>query len=384
MRTQTHKSLRLTEADFEAGSSARARQELRQRTLAWARGVAARLQDLGISVEPSASGQRVLFSLGHARHPGPEHVEAAFLALRIDLARVEVSIEVAPEASADVRNLRARLSDPGLALELVSALEALPEQFAIGLAADEPRTRLSAQVAGASEIRGLCDKSAAEGSALWIGWSVPRAIAVRHSAALGEQLEDALVALGAVYKLVAWAPDNDLLGGKRDRGAWLRESRQRTRGEAERDQEGERAGWREEEARARRPKREPREKRHHESPSTKTSHADRPSEPKLGARDAPPMRVHKGPLRRVSRSSPFITEIDPSVPIEKGTRVRVLAGPFVGKVGIVQALDGKGGARVMLGLLAARVDVKDLVASAEGRERPALASSHRKPLLSGD
>jgi hypothetical protein len=34
----------------------------------------------------------------------------------------------------------------------------------------------------------------------------------------------------------------------------------------------------------------------------------------------------------------------------------------------------------MLGLLATRVDVKDLVGAAEGKERPALASSHRKPM----
>jgi hypothetical protein len=60
--------------------------------------------------------------------------------------------------------------------------------------------------------------------------------------------------------------------------------------------------------------------------------------------------------------------------------VRVLTGPFAGKVGFVQDLDGKGRARVMLGLLATRVDVNNLVACAEGRERPALMSSHRRPL----
>jgi len=34
----------------------------------------------------------------------------------------------------------------------------------------------------------------------------------------------------------------------------------------------------------------------------------------------------------------------------------------------------------MLGLLATRLDVKDLVVSAEGRERPSLSSSHRRPI----
>ena len=72
--------------------------------------------------------------------------------------------------------------------------------------------------------------------------------------------------------------------------------------------------------------------------------------------------------------------VDPRAPVDKGARVRVLEGPFAGKVGVVQELDGKGGARVMLGLLAVRLDVKDLVACAEGRERPLLSSSHRKPV----
>jgi hypothetical protein len=66
--------------------------------------------------------------------------------------------------------------------------------------------------------------------------------------------------------------------------------------------------------------------------------------------------------------------------IEKGTRVRVLEGAFSGKVGVVQEVDGKGGARVMLGLLAVRVDVKDLVRCTEGRHRPILSSSYRKPV----
>ena len=46
----------------------------------------------------------------------------------------------------------------------------------------------------------------------------------------------------------------------------------------------------------------------------------------------------------------------PGAGIEKGAKVRVLEGPFAGKEGLVQELDGNGGARVMLGLLAVRID----------------------------
>jgi ribosomal protein L24 len=68
------------------------------------------------------------------------------------------------------------------------------------------------------------------------------------------------------------------------------------------------------------------------------------------------------------------------VVIEKGTRVQVLTGPFRGKLGVVQEIEPGGVARVMLGLLATHVDTKDLIAAAEGKDRPALASSHRKPI----
>ena len=65
--------------------------------------------------------------------------------------------------------------------------------------------------------------------------------------------------------------------------------------------------------------------------------------------------------------------------LEKGVRVRVLGGPFTGRVGVISELDGKGGARVTLGLLSAWVPSTISELSARRRVRPALKSSHRKP-----
>ena len=67
--------------------------------------------------------------------------------------------------------------------------------------------------------------------------------------------------------------------------------------------------------------------------------------------------------------------------IQQGVRVRVVDGPFSGKVGVVQGLDAKGGARVMLGLLVVRFALRHLVPEAEKRARPVLGTSHRKPVL---
>jgi hypothetical protein len=66
--------------------------------------------------------------------------------------------------------------------------------------------------------------------------------------------------------------------------------------------------------------------------------------------------------------------------VEKGVTVLVLEGAFKGKVGVVQELDGKGGARVALGTLSTWIPTGDLTQEAVGRARPPFKSSHRKPV----
>jgi hypothetical protein len=447
----SQETLRLTSADFDAylperatsNAFTRPRLELKQRMMAWARGVVTRLAELGVAVEVTGSdehpsprnGRRVdcqrvfLWRDAPARaeverlvdrkrslastlgDPAP-HQKHAFLALRVDATHVEVSVEVHPDAWVDARNLRARLADPALTLELTSALEALPEQFTIGLSPASPPpardgasdgggsvehaapdaggpeggSRTPAQEASSESVRDVLDRGDADGRSTWIGWSVPRDVAVTHSAVLDEQLEDAIVALGPLYKLIAWAPDNDLVVLGQD-VAEAKAHALRVHEEAEKD----RAGW---EARREREGRRPRapaservEPAHH-ARARWSSITGAPGEAKEHSSSSPLAVASASrprlPLRAVVRAgrSPasMVTEVDPTAPIEKGTRVQVLAGPFEGKVGVVQELDGKGGARVMLGLLAARLEVTDLIAAAEGKDRPALASSHRKPI----
>ncbi|HVJ91598.1 MAG TPA: KOW motif-containing protein, partial [Labilithrix sp.] len=78
-----------------------------------------------------------------------------------------------------------------------------------------------------------------------------------------------------------------------------------------------------------------------------------------------------------ARGARASNDVDLSLPIEKGIKVRVLAGPFANRLGIVQEIDPKNRARVRLGLLVATIDMKDLAASVEAA-RPLLASSHRR------
>jgi transcription antitermination factor NusG len=422
-------SLRLTAADFDAfldrAGRSSARAELRARALTWARGVVERLAELGLDVEASATqpsaaaseGLRVFFwrdagargelerLIDHKKTlaaalagPANDH-KHALLALTIDAARVEVSFEVHPAAWVDARNLRARLAEPEGVLELTGALEGLPEEFAIGLASG--MLRRPAMEARAEQIRELVIRSATDQTPVWVGWSVPRNVAVRHSAQLDELLEGAIVALGPVYKVVAWASDNDLLVVGRE---WEAHSaaRERARDKRERDREWDRrkreglttkrGGGTPKAAKASSAK-------HAVKPAASARKEDR--EPKSLKRAMVPAPAKRAELRlstsaqkrpRLSRpdrpsllrsmvSRGSVTDVDPNRAIGKGSVVQVLSGPFVGREGTVQELDGKGFAKVLLGLLATRVPVTDLIASSGKGGRGALATSHRKPTL---
>lgn len=431
------RALRLASADFDAflepraphpsrwtrgeahaqGSSqqgaAAQRRVLRERIESWARGVLPRVAQLGLATEvvvpdeveqqfssraPRAIAQRVLFVRDAYARGGVPRTEPildplrahAYLALTIDSVHVEVSLEICPEAEADVKNLRARISDPTALLELTPLLESLPEEFAIGVIGVPSFPR--AQSATAEDIRALLDDSQRNGRPLWMGWSIKREVALTHSEDLDEHLEDALVALAHAYRLVAWADDNDLVGAGR-RGTWragrARAEERRERGREERRKR--RKGVRKGRVRKEGSRREREDARRlvtvdREAPASRASGREdaRERTDERGERPCPSPRP--APLRRPilptslrARGAPTAaTDVDPSVPIDKGTRVRVLAGPFANKVGIVQELDGQGRARVRLGLLAATLDLKELVASAGG-SRPMLASSHRRP-----
>jgi KOW motif-containing protein len=399
------------------------RRALRNRIEVWARGIVPRLEELGLAIEvvvpdevdqhissraPRAIAQRVIFvrdQFGRSSVPriAPDVDPLrghAYLALTIDSVHVEVALEICPEAEADVKNLRARLGDPTRLLELTTLFETLPQEFAIGVIGVPSFP--SAENASADDVRALLDDSQRSGRALWVGWSVKREVALAHSSDLDEQLADALVVLAHAYKLLAWAPDNDLIGAGR-RGAWRAgRARNEERRERGREERRKRRNVRKKPVRIEGTRREREDARRlltvaeregaapasrapvargargagEEAPSTEAGDRGRGE----GAgRSVPARRPMLQTMMRARGARPALsTEVDPKVPIEKGTRVRVLAGPFANKVGIVQELDTKGRARVRLGLLAATLDLKDLVASTEGT-RPMLASSHRRP-----
>jgi transcription antitermination factor NusG len=263
----------------------------------------------------------------------------------------------------------------------------MPDEFAIGVIGVPSFPR--AQSASADDIRALLDDSQRNRRPLWMGWSVKREVALAHADEIDELLADALVALAHAYKLVAWAPDNDLIAATR-RGAWrarrarAEERRERGREERRKRRKGVRKG----------PVRKEGSRREREDARRILSAAEREAGPTSraaeDARDAdaaakgdvaarliPPRRPIL-PTSLRARGAPG-NDVDPSQPVEKGAKVRVLAGPFTNRLGIVQEIaTTKSRARVRLGLLVATVDIKDLAVVTEGA-RPMLGSSHRRP-----
>ncbi|MCU0690553.1 MAG: KOW motif-containing protein [Polyangiaceae bacterium] len=345
----------------------------------------------------------------------PSH-RHAFLALRLDFDGVEVAVQVHPGAWIDFKTLQTRLHEPVRGDELVRALVALPEQFAFGI---RGQAQSPCSEATRDNLLAMLDEVEASAAAVRIGWSVPRLVALEHADLLDEQLEDALVALASLYRHTTWCPEDD----PADMGKMIetaREQRARDaacRADRERRDEQERAALREQRTAASRARTKERvayeatrarptlanlfktDAPGEASPATPSNAvpATKPDSTKPARREASQFarprassRQKRGeaarqkprsPSERPGEKRPAATESAyvPGGDLDKGAKVRVLRGPFAGKIGVLSDTDGRGGARVLLGLLATRLALDELESVVEAKDRPALQSSHRRP-----
>ena len=278
---------------------------------------------------------RAIERLGGAFTAEPTDRGVELRAADLEGARVELSI--------DRKHLDLSLELCDVALDAFASalhregtlrwLAALPEQFFVRRASQD----LRAPTADRQALQHAIDLARAERSCVRIGWRVPRNLVLSHAPVLDEQLLDALRALVLVEGAIA---------GRTPRPSALA----------------------------------------HRVPASLATRA------RLASSGSTRLRMG-GTLGRPRIG--VATERNGPASIDRGTRVRVLAGPFEGKVGVVQALDDRG-ARVLFGLLATRVDLADLapahVAARQGvgaasagsparRPRPAIATSHRAGTL---
>lgn len=409
--TRRAAGLGLAPEDFDAflvpDAGSTGPENLRQRVRRWSNGVLGRLAALGLVAELTVTGGRSaaepgLRALFVRDEVGRSHVARASVALELpshgtgqaapgrleevlghhallsfalDSVHVEVALELGPHAALDLANLRARLRDPSGALELVSAFERLPEGVAVGVLGVPCFP--SAQRTSVDDLRALLDDAERKNQPLWIGRSVPRGVVVGLGATLDEELEAVLVAVAHVYRLVAWAPENDwaraATTGSARRGRKRREAPHEAREsrDASTERRARRSGGRREREAA----------RGHEEALEALEGEDAP-EPSRAGRDEPVVSTRgkaAALLARAAVRGAAVTAIDPDRAIERGTRVQVLEGAFAGRVGVVGELEPGGRARVLFGLLATSVPVADLVAAVAGpRGKGGLRSSHRR------
>ena len=391
--------LRLGSEDFAApadvGSS-----YLFERLLGWGVALGVRLRAGGVRLELGApapdDGARELFFVRARPKPvaGPSlgsrteihkarPAGVAYLSFRLGEDAVEVAFVVPAKARAERAHLeRLLVEKPRLVLD---ALAALPLNFVVGTSKDGAagaRARRPVPDVDRAELSSLLQKH----ETLWIGWTVPRAAVLAHQATAGGELEAAMLALGQLFRQVAWlqraTPSSATAGaatGKTrhreprvrevadegepeprsapmtadDRLALLRGARAAARPDA-------RASLRLRSSAGGRPARV----------TTRTATITSGAGASYAAASAGARHRSRPP------AAPGAVDLFPG--LDRGAEVEVLAGPFIGRVGVVQEIDAKGDARVLFGLLATRIAAKDLALSGRDAARPSLGSSHRK------
>ncbi len=349
--------LDLRAEDFETDRKDGAAPPLRRRMGLWARVILGRLRKHGIEVAARVKDRPGVDVIVFAMKRGLRPDAPGGLVLRVHRSGVEVGVEIPPRGA---RKARAALADPARAVELGASLAALPDPFAIAFAGDE--SHLPAAGVKVDELRALLARADREDRTLRIGWSVAREAAIAGLASLDDWLEDAVVLLAGILVLLVGDGDGHSRSGRRRRGV------PRGRSVNQTDDDGTEAlipG-------ASRSTRDGRNDR-----AERDAEADAARDAKAPA--ARPQRsLDAAAALRAGRRRLTTNRSDKGRSIERGSKVRVIDGPFAGKVGVVHEVDGKGGARVMLGLLAVCLEVSNLASSVG--PRPRLSTSHRKPV----
>lgn len=299
----------------------------------------------------------------------------AFLCLRLDSAGLELSFRLHRDAWVDQHNLVNKIADAVRLEELAALVRRLPEPAHANLTC-EPTTAAAQHTAGS--LRALVTSHAAGEAAdgfLCFGVHLDRARVIALGADVAAWLAPAFDALADLYRFVAWSEANDFVSTDREfmerraeRGARRRElaEREEEHRAAQEAKKREREAARKEleevfrreaAARAAPPPKRPRPASDEQPPARKPAdqaHArpavKRPPKDR-DRREAEPKRPATPPRR----------EPETPQPVREGHLARVSKGPLAGQVGVVQEVDSKGTARIMVGLLAMRMPVEELI-----------------------
>ncbi|MFO0662751.1 MAG: KOW motif-containing protein [Polyangiaceae bacterium] len=361
--------LSLAAEDFDDPSDA-----LQARLARFGNAVHARLLDEGFTA------QMTLPRAGSLRFTPPgSDLETMALGIDVNAFGIDVALRVptVPTTGRDYRNVCARMLDAEGALVLGGALESLPDPFACGPAGEVRRIRAPLRT---DTIRDMLERAGATGVPFWVGVFLSRQAVLENVHSIDEELEDAIAALTTVARLITWSEENDFIR--------LRPARDRSRGQLteswSKPNEAPASGGSDSRSTGSKDRDDRLStKQLRESIENEFDDDDGDLEPSVRpppVTDAPPLLKRNAivfPRRGVLRRNAQRIEVDAAATVERGSRVRVLSGPFRDRVGVVSDLDPRGRARVVLGLFSTVCDTKDLIVAREGA-RPMLVS-HRKP-----
>lgn len=298
-------------------------------------------------------------------------VRHAYLAVKVDAEGVEVSLRLHADAAVDLKNLRARAADPLKRAELLQALWSTADLVLEVPGAPEARSRDLDGVRLAASLDALADATR-----VWTlrALRLSRAETVARGPALGDELVAAFTRLLPLYRLVAWSAENDLVRVESAVAAAEAE-----RAAHERDTAAREAAWKAEHDAEIQRAREAAERRSLERaaalerarPAVVQEAVKNLPKPEAPAPRALPKPEAKAPAPRPAPAKPAsprpaAPRVEAPAPkpapaaVAVGVKVKVVEGPFAGKVGTVLALDGKGGAKVNFGLLSAHMALGEL------------------------
>lgn len=302
----------------------------------------------------------------------------AFLCFRLAQDGLEVAFRLHRDAWVDQRNLRNKLQSDEKETTLLELVRALGEPATIDIGDSQ---ELSVTELDGERLRSIVESHAqgdASAAFLRIGLRLSPKATQEHNNDLVEYLAPRLEGIARLYQFIAWTKDNDFVSNDEEflqrsaeRGARREElaaheaehqaatKAKRKEGEAAR-RELEELFRREAVARSAAPRRPLRKPAESSTSAPKQSPSNTPAKTKGTAPSTKPAAVKAHPKAATKPPKPQPLPTEPQ-PVTIGHQARVTQGPFSGQIGIVQEIDARGNARVMVGLLATRVAVEDLV-----------------------
>lgn len=149
--------------------------------------------------------------------PSPQRSHLV-LAVSIDATRLSAALRLHTDATIDRRNLQQKTRDAALRGELIRLLSTLPEPFGLAVGNLPPTPAHSLDERHLDEVLTELGQPLGPGKSRWL--SLSRELSRPEVLALGAgvvaEVRDSLAALVPIFRFIAWTPDNDHIGLRKE------------------------------------------------------------------------------------------------------------------------------------------------------------------------